>query len=172
MKQYCGLIFLASAAILFPLAYVSAAAEDEPMIAATDKGSLDVELSLSPLPLEPDQETKMHIRFLQKGKNEVQQHIDYQVFVEKDGKEVFRIPSTHTNPGEVTIPYTFTSTGSFMIGVEVKGLHFVPIPTETAFFSVTVVPEFPTGSVIVMASAITAVLLLARARLIPHMLKI
>jgi len=172
MKQYHGLIFFASIILLFPLTYVAAVTTDESMIAPTDKGSVDIELSLSPLPLEPEQETKIHIRFLQKDKDEVQQHIDYQVFVEKDGNEVFRIPPSHTNLGEVTIPYTFTSTGNFVIGVEVRGIHFQPIPNETATFSVTVVPEFPVGSVVAMAGAIAAALLLTRSKLIPNPLKV
>jgi hypothetical protein len=140
---------------------------DKPMIASTDKGLLDVELSLSPVPVEPDRETKLQIRFLQKDKSEVQQHIDYRIFIEKDGSEVFRIPNTHTNPGEVTMPYTFTSTGNFLIGVEIVGIHFQPIPTETATFSVVVVPEFPVGAAIAMAGAIATVLLFTHRRLIP-----
>lgn len=178
MKQYYALVIVASTILLFPLVYVDAATEsgaqnssEKPMVTATDKGSIDVELSLSPLPLEPDQETKMHIRFLQKGTTVVQQHIDYQVFVEKDGKEVFRIPLTHTNPGAVTIPYAFTSPGSFTASVEVEGILFQPIPKETATFSVSVVPEFPASAVVVMVGAIAVALLFTR-RLIPSQLKI
>ncbi|MEM2759398.1 MAG: hypothetical protein QXW73_01225, partial [Nitrososphaerales archaeon] len=125
-----------------------------------------VELSLSPFPVEPQQETKMHIRFLQKGKDTVQQHIDYKIFVEKDGIEVFRIPLTHTNPGEVTIPYSFTSTGNFMIGVDVEGILFQPIPKETAVFSVTVVPEFPVSVMFVTAAILALMLLIIRFKLV------
>lgn len=178
MKQYYALVIIASTILLFPLVHVGAVTEsgtqngsEKPMVVATDKGSIDVELSLSLLPLEPEQETKMHIRFLQKGTTTVQQHIDYKVFVEKDGKEVFRIPLTHTNPGAVTIPYTFTSTGSFMVGVDVEGILFQPIPKETAMFSVSVVPEFPASAVVVMVGAIAVTLLFTR-RLIPSQLKI
>jgi hypothetical protein len=133
-----------------------------PMIAATDKGSLDVELTVSPIPLEPEQETKLHIRFLRQGKDVVQEHIDYNIFVEKDGVEAFRIPLTHTNPGIVTIPYTFTSTGNFMIGVDVHGILFQPIPKETAKFSVTVVPEFPVGLALVMGFVTAVAVVLSR----------
>lgn len=178
MKQHFALIIIASTILLLPSLNVGAFAQsdaqntsEKPMVVSTDKGSIDVELSLSPLPLEPEQETKMHIRFLQKGTTVVQQHIDYQVFVEKDGKEVFRIPLTHTNPGTVTIPHTFTSPGSFTAGVEVEGILFQPIPKETATFSVSVIPEFPASAVAVMVGGIAVTLLFTR-RLIPSHLKI
>ena len=178
MKQYYALFIIASTILLLPLLNVGVFAQsdaqntaEKPMVVSTDKGSIDVELSLSPLPLEPEQETKMHIRFLQKGTTVVQQHIDYQVFVEKDGKEVFRIPLTHTNPGTVTIPYMFTSPGSFTAGVEVEGILFQPIPKETATFSVSVIPEFSASAVVAMVGAIAVALLFTR-RLIPSQLKI
>ncbi len=157
------------AILMFPVAYASAAElnsnsvteptqgdSNKPMVARTDKGSLDVELSLSPMPVEPDKETKLHIRFLQKGTEVVQPHIDYQVFASKDGNEVFRIPFTHTSEGVVTIPYAFNSTGSFVVGVEVYGILFQPIPKETATFPIVVVPEFPVG-IILIAGLITGV---------------
>ncbi len=136
--------------------------ENKPMIAPTDKGSIDVELSWSPIPLEPEQTTQLHIRFLQKDKVTLQQHIDYKIFVENDGIEVFRIPLTHTNPGEVTIPYAFTSTGSFLIGVDVEGILFQPISKETATFSVVVVPEFPISVMFIMTIVIAATIISIR----------
>lgn len=144
---------------------------DMPMVASTDVGSVDVELSWSPTPLEPDQETRLHIRFLQPDTDVVQIHIDYKIFIESNGREVFRIPLTHTNPGIVTIPYTFTNVGDFIIGVEVEGILFQPIPMETAMFSVVVVPEFPIA-LIVMAGAVAGVLLFTRTRLIPNQLRV
>ncbi len=137
---------------------------DQPMITSTDKGSLDVELSWSPVPLEPEQETKLHIRFLQKDKGVLQQHIDYKIFIEKDGREVFTTPLTHTNPGEVTIPYTFTSKGDFRTSVDVEGILFQPIPKETATFSVVVVPEFPLNVMIILSAVIAFSVLLPRMR--------
>lgn len=164
MRLWYGIILVfAMGIVLLSFAY-SYAQEEGPMRSPTDNESIDVEISLSPMPLEPDQETRMHIRFLQKDRDVVQPHIDYQVYVKNNGEEVFRIPLTHTNPGIVTIPYTFTSTGSHTIGVEVEGILFQPIPEEVVEFSVNVVPEFPL-SVMVVAAAVIAVSIFATRRM-------
>ncbi len=167
-KIYSNLLLIGTMVILTGTELASAQEAtlglEGPIVTSTDKDSIDVELSWSPTPLEPDQETKMHIRFLQKDKGILQQHVDYKIFIEKDGSEVYRIPITHTNPGEVTIPYTFTTTGDFLIGIDVEGILFQPIPKETATFSILVVPEFPVSAIIVMSVVIAFVVLLARAQ--------
>jgi len=106
--------------------------------APTDKGSLDVELALSPFPLQLERETDLHIRFLQKDKDLMQQHIDYKMFIEKDGR-IFETPLIHSNPGIAIAKYTFPSTGNFLVGIDVEGILFQPIPPETAKFAVLVV---------------------------------
>ena len=106
--------------------------------APTDKGSLDVELALSPFPLQLERETDLRIRFLQKDKDLMQQHIDYKMFIEKDGR-IFETPLIHSNPGIAIATYTFPSRGNFLIGIDVEGILFQPIPPETAKFAVLVV---------------------------------
>lgn len=108
--------------------------------------SVDVELKIEPFPIEPEQQTKLDIRFVEKGSDKTQVHVDYIVAIkDAEGNEVFRTPLTHTNEGEITVPFVFLSQGSHTIIVEVQGILFQPIPTETVEFSVNVVPEFPLG---------------------------
>ncbi|GIU71609.1 MAG: hypothetical protein KatS3mg003_1088 [Candidatus Nitrosocaldaceae archaeon] len=119
--------------------------------------SVDVELKIEPFPIEPEQQTKLDIRFVEKGSNKTQIHVDYVVSIkDAEGNEVFRTPLTHTNEGEITVPFVFLSQGSHTITVEVQGILFQPIPTETVEFSVNVVPEFPLG-VLAAFGAITII---------------
>ena len=51
----------------------------------TDEGTYEVELVLSPAPIEPNKETGLRMRYVQAGKDIVQQHVDYSLFIEKEG---------------------------------------------------------------------------------------
>ena len=108
------------------------------LVVPTDKATLDVELSLTPSPLEQGQETNLRMRFLQKDKDLTQEHIDYRLFVESSGSEIYETPVIHSNPGLVIATYTFPYDGDFMIRVDIEGILFQPIPIETARFSVSV----------------------------------
>ncbi len=108
------------------------------LVLPTDKARLDVELSLTPSPLEQGQETNLRMRFLQKDKDLTQEHIDYRLFVERNGSEIYETPLIHSNPGIVIATYTFPYDGDFIIRVDVEGVFFQPMPIETARFFVSV----------------------------------
>ncbi len=130
--------------LVLSISYAYAQESSEPI--KMEAKSVDVELIIEPFPIEPEQQTKFDIRFVEKGSDKTQIHIDYIVSIkDAEGNEIFRTPLTHTNEGEITIPYVFSSQGSHTIIVEVQGILFQPIPTETVEFSINVVPEFPIG---------------------------
>ena len=108
------------------------------LVLPTDKATLDVELSLTPSPLEQGQETNLRMRFLQKDKDLIQEHIDYRFFVERNGSVIYETPLIHSNPGMVIATYTFPYDGDFIIRVDVEGVFFQPVPIETARFFVSV----------------------------------
>ena len=138
------IIFLGMALLVLSISSAYAQESSEPIKMEAD--SVDVELKIEPFPIEPEQQTKLDIRFVEKGSDKTQIHVDYVVSIkDKDGNEVFRTPLTHTNEGEITVPYVFLSEGSHTIIVEIQGILFQPIPTETVEFSINVVPEFPLG---------------------------
>jgi hypothetical protein len=115
------------------------------------------------------------VSFLRHGTDTLQEHVDYNFVIMKDSQQIFSAaaplgqPSLHTVEGIVTIPiptapYIFPNNGDYSIEISVSGISFTPINTETATFSVTVTPEFPTGALAALAAFITTTIVLARRR--------
>jgi hypothetical protein len=112
---------------------------------STNASSLDVLL----VPLSNVSREEMHFRvgFLQPNTNELQRHVDFNLIVLKDGKEVFsasnqtgqpQIP-LHSIPGTMDIPlftYDFQKAGEYTIKIPVFGILFNPIMPEEAEFRI------------------------------------
>ena len=102
----------------------------------TDKGTLLVSISTEPAKPVLGDLTKLKIDFINPKTNHIQEHIDYKVTVTKDGAPVFGpIPLTHTSEGAVTIPVEFKENGEHKIIVDIEGILFQPIPSETVIFT-------------------------------------
>jgi hypothetical protein len=146
MKQnhsnYCVIIgffftssFLGSAFVVHSYGVV-----DQNLLQSTTGGSLDVNIITSPEVITTDKEVKFKINFLEPGTDKIQVHVDYDFQVLKNGKEVFSAakqinqPLLHTAEGSVTIPFMFSSPGSYSIKIPVLGINFIPINPEDAEF--------------------------------------
>ncbi len=102
----------------------------------TDKGTLLVSITTDPAKPVLGDLTKLKIDFINPKTNNIQEHIDYKVTVTKDGNPVFGpIPLTHTSEGAVTIPVEFKENGEHKIIVDIEGILFQPIPSETVIFT-------------------------------------
>jgi hypothetical protein len=109
-------------------------------------GSLNVILQPSPFPVVKGSQTNLKVSFDQKGSSAVQAHVDYDLTIMKDGKQVFQSSSQagypnqplHTAEGVVTIPYTFQQEGPYVINITVYGFLFNPIRPETTQFKISV----------------------------------
>jgi hypothetical protein len=116
------------------------------MYKVTSGGSLNVILQPSPFPVIKGSQTNLKVSFDQKGSSAVQAHVDYDLTIMKDGKQVFQLSSQagypnqplHTAEGVVTIPYTFQQKGSYVINITVYGFLFNPIRPETTQFTISV----------------------------------
>ena len=113
----------------------------------TSGGSLNVILQPSPFPVVKGSQTNLKVSFDQKGSSStVQPHIDYDLTIMKDGKQVFQASALaghpnqplHTAEGVVTIPYTFQQQGGYVMNITVYGILFNPIRPETAEFPISV----------------------------------
>ena len=131
-------IILVLVLLVFVFFPVYAQEQSVEIIQPTDMGILNVGLSTIPATPNIGEQTKFKINFINKNTNAIQEHIDYSVFVSKGTTQVFGIPLTHTAIGSVTIPYEFTEGGVYQVSVDVQGILFQPIPTESAVFSVSV----------------------------------
>lgn len=140
----------------FVLLPVYAQEQSVEMIQPTDRGIINVGLSTIPATPNIGEQTKFKINFINKNTNIIQEHIDYSVTVKKGTAQVFGIPLTHTAIGSVTIPYEFTEGGIYQVSVDVQGILFQPIPTESVVFSVSVGSESdntpPNGCLIATAA--------------------
>ncbi|MGI0040336.1 MAG: CFI-box-CTERM domain-containing protein [Nitrosopumilaceae archaeon] len=124
--------------VIFP-AY--AQEQSEQQVVLTDKGTLQVGLSTISAHPQPGEQTKLKIDFINKNTKTVQEHIDYSITVTKKDIQVFGITLTHTAIGSVIIPYEFQEAGEYKVSVDVQGIVFQPIPTETASFTISVGKE-------------------------------
>jgi len=118
---------------------------DAAMYKVTRGGSLNVILQPSPFPVIKGSQTNLRVSFDQKGSSAAQAHVDYDLTIMKDGKQVFQLSSQagypnqplHTAEGVVTIPYTFQQTGPYVINITVYGFLFNPIKPETTQFTIS-----------------------------------
>ena len=112
---------------------------DQNLLQSTTGGSLDVNIT-SPEIISTDKEVKFKINFFEPGTDTIQVHVDYDFQVLKNGKEIFSAakqinqPLLHTAEGSVTIPFMFSSPGSYSIKIPVLGINFIPINPEYAEF--------------------------------------
>jgi len=127
--------------LVFVLLPVYAQEQSVEMIQPTDRGTINVGLSTIPATPNISEQTKFKINFINKNTNAIQEHIDYSLTVKKGTTQVFGIPITHTADGSVTIPYEFTEGGVYQVSIDIQGILFQPIPTESAVFAVSVGSE-------------------------------
>lgn len=119
---------------------------DAAMYKITSGGSLNVILQPSPFPVIKGTQTNLKVSFDQKGSSALQAHVDYDLTITKDGKQIFQLSSQagypnqplHTTEGIVIIPYTFQQTGPYVIIVTVYGILYNPITPETSQFTINV----------------------------------
>lgn len=135
---------------IFP---VYAQEQSEQQVVLTDKGTLEVGLFTIPAHPQPGEQTKFKIDFINKNTKVIQEHIDYSITVTKGNDQVFGIPLTHTAIGSVTIPYEFQEVGEYRVSVDVQGIVFQPIPTETASFAISVEKESQSKNGCLIATA-------------------
>jgi len=115
------------------------------MYKVTSGGSLNVILQPSPFPVIKGSQTNLKVSFDQKGSSAVQAHVDYDLTIMKDDKQVFQLSSQagypnqplHTAEGIVTIPYTFQQAGPYVINITVYRILFHPIKPETTQFTIS-----------------------------------
>ncbi len=124
--------------------------------------SLDVELKIDQS-IEVDKPTMLNVRFLEKGTNKTQIHVDYVVSIrDSNNVEIFRTPLTHTNEGIVQLRYVFPTSGDYTIAIDMEGILFIPIPKESVAFHINVIPEFPLIVLLILTIAFIPIIITKR----------
>ena len=123
--------------LLLPIIILPAYAQTDSQTLPTEKGTLDVRISHADIIL--NENTRLGIDFINPQTQDIQVHIDYTVTVSKDDQAIFGpIPLTHTSEGSVKIPVQFVEEGMHQVYIEIEGILFQPIPTESVMFDLRI----------------------------------
>ncbi len=125
-------LWMSALLLMIPVLVVPAFAETQTL--PTEDGTLDVKLTYDAI--EPGDQTRIGIDFINPVTQKIQVHIDYNVTVSKGIEKVFGpTPLIHTSKGSVKIPIEFNQgEGEYIMDIQVEGILFQPIPAETASF--------------------------------------
>ncbi len=140
------------------------------MVLPTDNKSVNVEVTLSAMTLEPNKEITINLRFLDPMTNLPLNHTNFDIKVtDSSGNAVVDQKGLHRHPGTYSQSVTFTNTGSYTLSVNVIGTGIPPPPFDTshsglATMPLNVVPEFPLTAILPMILAFVAVVAIMRIR--------
>jgi len=143
------IVLVLIAFVMFP---VYAQEQSEQQIVLTDKGTLKVGLSTIPAQPNLEEQTKFKINFINKNTEAIQEHVDYSVTITKGENQVFGTQLIHTTTGSITVPYEFQEAGEYLVSVDVQGILFQPIPTESAVFGISIGNDGKNGCLIATAA--------------------
>jgi hypothetical protein len=130
------ILFLVMIVPIAPITYAQTIQMKKP----TSGGSLDVLLNPSSFRVNSSEPARLNVIFFEHGTDKIQQHIDYNLIIKHEQTDVFNAskqlnqPTLHTAEGVVSIPYKFTSQGSYLIWISVLGIDLFPIEPEYVDF--------------------------------------
>ena len=114
---------------------------------STSRGSLEVKLEAIPYPIESNKDMEFKVSFLKPNSSILQDNVDFNFIILKDGKRVFQAsnhtdrPSVllHTTNGSMSIPilnYKFNEEGPYLVQVPIYAILYNPIRPEYANFTI------------------------------------
>ena len=125
--------------IILILALVPQAfAQDGTSKIPTDKGTLDVALTIKPFPPDLMKPVIISFEFLEPNTDNPKSHIDYRVTIVQGGQDTHTTYKQHTHSGTDSFSYAFMVEGQFDIAVSLEGIDFNPIPKEVASFPIVI----------------------------------
>jgi len=130
---YAVLLILAGV----PLAF----AQDGTSKMPTDKGTLDVALTIKPFPPELMKPVKISFEFVEPNTDNPKNHIDYRVTIFQGGRAIHTTYEQHSHSGADSFSYAFMVEGQYDITVSLEGIDFNPIPKEVVTFPIMIGEE-------------------------------
>jgi hypothetical protein len=114
---------------------------------STSRGSLDVKLEPMPYPIESNKDIEFKVSFLKPNSSILQDNVDFNFIILKDGKPVFQASNHTSKPsvllhaanGSMTIPilnYKFNKEGSYLVQVPIYAILYNPIRPEYTNFTI------------------------------------
>ena len=139
------------------------------MMLSTDDESMKVEVTIDRRTLEPEQPILFTMKFLDPTTGEALQHVNYSFTItDENDNVVVKKENLHAHDGTDNQSVTFSNAGSFGLAIDVSGLG-IEIPYDTSrggitSTTLTVVPEFPLGILVVMTAIVAIGVAITRLR--------
>ncbi|GEM_PF-539096 len=135
------------------------------MMLSTDNGSANVEVTIDTDILQTAEPTQFTLKFLNPESGEPLQAVNYSFIITDDkGNNIVNRADKHAHEGIDTQVVTFSNTGSFTLTIDLEGLGmekpYDAMHSGKTSTLLTVVPEFPLGSLLVMSALIATVIIL------------
>lgn len=121
-----------------------------PLDTLTNKEKFKIQLSWSPAIIEPGQSVKFIFNIRDPKTDETLRNSYYEFSLIRDGKEIYRNSKTAVIGGEVE-QFTFTQEHAGNVIVRFENINHTG---EFAEYLISVVPEFPVGTVIVLIASV------------------
>ena len=133
-----GFVFLIFIFVLSP-----AFAEKYQQELTTESGTMKIGMYTIPENPLPGQDAEIRVDFINAGTNQLLEHIDFEGSVINSKNTITKIPPIHSVNGSTTIPIVFMDKDEYEINVDVSGILFYTIPTQTVTFTKSIedVPE-------------------------------
>ncbi len=137
----------------------------ETLALSTENGSVNIEVTIDTDILQTAEPTQFTLKFLNPESGEPLQAVNYSFIITDDkGNDIANRTNKHAHEGTDTQVVTFSNTGSFTLTVDVEGLGmekpYDSMHSGKASTLLTVVPEFPLGTLLVMGALIATVIML------------
>ena len=134
-----------------------------PMALATKNGLYKIELTWEPIEIKPNQIVMFDLKITDSLANKPAENVHYDFAVVKDDQPIKELKSSFALNGVATHTVEFPSSGSFRVIVNILGVgDTIKHQNEFVAFDLKVVPEFPIGTVIVMATLVGITIALTR----------
>lgn len=142
---------------------VSKQDQKPPMALSTKNGLYKIELTWEPVEIKPNQIVMFDLKITDALVNKAAENVHYDFVVVKDDQTIKELKSSFALNGAATHAVEFPSSGSFRVIVNILGVgDGVKHQNESVAFDLKVVPEFPIGTVIVMATLVGITIALTR----------
>ena len=123
--------------------------QQEILMNSTSRGSLEVKLEPIPYPIETNKDTEFKVSFLKPNSSILQEDIDFDFIILKDGKPVFQASNHTSRPsdllhaanGYIIIPvlnYKFNNEDSYLVEIPIYAILYNPIRPEYANFTISI----------------------------------
>ena len=125
-----------------------------PMAFPTKNGLYEIVITWDPVEIKPNQIVRFDIKIIDALTHKSAENVRYDFAVVKDNQPIKELRS-FTLDGLATHTVEFPSSGSFTVVVNIVGAgDVIKHQNESVSFDLKVVPEFPIGTVIVMATLV------------------